>query len=116
MEKTVENYLIRDIPVSTSAKPGNTGQQDWAALLGDYRRVSYRFGSSAETQKLQLFETAETLFYRIGDGRAKVLLSTGENIFRHQEDNYSTVFIGPDQQGIVYFQNGSDNFRLQTDR
>jgi CubicO group peptidase (beta-lactamase class C family) len=114
MERVVENYLIRDIPSSKSAMPGDPSQQDWAPLLGDYRRVSYRFGTPAETQNLQLFETEETLSYRIGDGSAEVLVPTGKNIFRHEGNGYSEVFIGPDELGTIYFQHGSDNFQMDT--
>ncbi|MEH6610097.1 MAG: serine hydrolase domain-containing protein [Halioglobus sp.] len=114
MEKVVETYLIRDLSTRRDPIVADRGQQDWATLLGDYRRVSYRFGPPAETQNLQLFETGETLSYRIGSGRPKVLVPTGKNSFRHESKDYSEVFIGPDELGTIYFQSGSDNFQMDT--
>jgi CubicO group peptidase (beta-lactamase class C family) len=112
MEQVVETYLIRGLPNRGDPIADDQVQQDWAPLLGNYRRVNYRFGTSAKTQDLQVFETDDTLSYRIGGGRAKGLIPVGNNRFRHEGNDYSEVYIGPDEPGSIYFQHGSDNFKM----
>jgi CubicO group peptidase (beta-lactamase class C family) len=113
MQTAVERYLIKGLtaekapPVYVLDPPGR--QQ----LLGLYGRTSWRFpGRREEARKetLEIIAIDGQLYTQGGVGQRQRLLPVSDVLFRRQQDNRATVFVGRDGDGKIYFQEDSDNF------
>ena len=115
MTALVETYLIRN---TNSEKPETElaiTDKEIASITGDYQRVTRRFAASKTNRNdevLRVFpDQSNSLYYKHGKQSAKRILPVARYQFRHESDVAATFFIGPDEDGVIYFQKGSDNFR-----
>jgi CubicO group peptidase (beta-lactamase class C family) len=113
MQAAVEQFLIQGLraekapPVHT-LDPAKTQQ-----ILGLYGRASWRFPGRREEAGKETLEiiAIDGQLYTQGDRRQrKRLLPVSGSLFRRQQDNRATVFVGSGADGKIYFQEDSDNF------
>ncbi|MEP1472484.1 MAG: serine hydrolase domain-containing protein [Halieaceae bacterium] len=115
MTTLVEKYLIRDAASPPAAADWSLTDDDIAAITGNYERTTRRFPTSKSTSKgavLRIFSRdSNALYYQHGEKKPVRLLPVTDNLFRHENEVTATLFIGAGEDGDIYFQSGSDNFR-----
>ena len=115
MTTLVEKYLIRDAASPPAAADWSLTDENIAAITGNYERTTRRFPTSKRASKgadLRIFSRdSNTLYYQRGDQKPVRLLPVTDNLFRHENEVTATLFIGAGEDGDIYFQSGSDNFR-----
>lgn len=118
MTAAVETFLLAGVNRPADFPQMAQATASLEALCGNYRSVSYRFGPKVQTDgeaDLRIFTAADTLHYQRPGKHAIPLLPVAPHLFRRQKQGWPGVFIGPGDDGEIYFQSGSDNFmRLPT--
>lgn len=114
MQKRVEQYLVGNLTVTTSPASETLTGAELDLLTGDYRLVTRRFGRAGEISSepsMRIYSKGEQLLSQKYGGHSKPLIPLSSEFFRRAGENRATLFIGRGDDGRVYFQEDSDNFR-----
>jgi len=115
MTALVENYLIEGEPKpTTSPTKSILSAEEAGAIAGSYQRITRRFigvTKPAQSDTLQVINQSGALADQQGNNELTTLLPVARYLFRRADDVGASLFIGPGDDGEVYFQRGSDNFR-----
>ena len=113
MQTAVEQYLVQGLTAEKAPPVHVLDTATRQQLLGRYGRTSWRFPDRREEAGRETLEIIgiDGQLYTQGEGHQRQpLLSVSDSLFRRQQDNRATVFVGSNADGEIYFQEDSDNF------
>ena len=113
MGVAVEKYLLEGKAITDTPVESDQAVGELEILCGDYHRVTYRFGTNPDGDDagMQVFMRSGALHYQTPGKNALRLIPVKEHLFRREAQTWPGIFIGPGDDGSIYFQSGSDNFR-----
>jgi hypothetical protein len=113
MQVAVEQYLVQGLTAEKAPPVHVLNSTRKQQILGLYGRASWRFPGRREEARGETMEiiAVDGKLYTQGDGRQRQrLLPVSDSLFRRQQDNRATVFVGGGEAGEIHFQEDSDNF------